>query len=257
MKTYMFIFVALLSSVAFADDLVLKNGQRLTWKSIADEGDSYTVITKDGKSVTIKKTEVERIATGSEEPAKPLTGATFTLDMKKAVTVDLLPKAKTEATNGAWKSTPGLLSNTGTNPGRVTLSFDCEVPEEYDLNIRIERGGGDLGFEVGVVEGDQTGAFHFDSFHSLTSMFGMISGEYAAKTDGQFFKPGKARNVRIAVRRDAILVQADGKDLWKSRVDWKAITLFTDVPAPEKRKLFLCAAGGAWKVQSFTLSHAK
>lgn len=257
MKTYMFLFVALLSSVAFGDDLVLKNGQRLTWKTLSDEGDSYAVITKDGKSLTIKKSEVERLALGSEEAPKPLTGASFSLDMKKAVTIDLLPKAKTEATNGAWKSAPGLLSNTGENKSRVTLSFDCEVPEEYDLNIRIERGGGDLGFELGLVQGDQTGAFHFDSFHSLTSMFGMISGEYATKMDGQFFKPGKARSIRVAVRKDAILVQADGKDFWKSRVDWKAVTLFTDVPAPEKRKLFLCAAGGAWKVQSFTLSHAK
>jgi hypothetical protein len=35
------------------------------------------------------------------------------------------------------------------------------------------------------------------------------------------------------------------------------VTLFTDIPNPEKRKLFLCAAGGTWKVQSFTISHAK
>jgi hypothetical protein len=167
--------------------------------------------------------------------------------------VDLLPKAKTESTGGAWKSVPGLLSNTGENPGRVTVSFDHELPEEYDLNLRIERGGGNGGFEVGIVSGGSSGCFHFDAFGAASSFFGQIGGQFAPKVDGQVFKPGKVRAVRVAVRKDAVLVQVDGKDFWKSRIDWRAVTLHGDVPKPEPRKMFLTAAGGAWRVSGFSV----
>ncbi len=250
--------ILLLGAPCYADDLVLKDGRRLAWKTLSDEGESYAVETKDGKKLTIKKADVERIAVGGEEPAKqPLTGATFAVDSKKAVIVDLLPKAKTESTNGAWKSAPGLLANTGENPARVTISFDHELPEEYDLNLRIERGGGNGGFEVGIVSGDSSGCFHFDAFGAASSFFGQIGGQFAPKVDGQVFKPGKARVVRVAVRKDAVLVQVDGKDFWKSPLDWRAVTLHGDVPKPEPRKVFLTAAGGAWKVAGFTITQVK
>jgi len=244
-------------ALCFGDDLILKDGRRIAWKSVTDEGDTYSVEMKDGKKLTLKKSEVERLAVGSEEPARPLTGATFTMDPKRAVTVDLLPKAKTESTSGAWKTVGRVLTNTGENSARVTVSFDFDMPEEYDLILQVERGGGTGGFDVGIVSGDSTGAFHFDAFSAASSFFGMMSGQFGPKQDGQVFRTGKSRTVKVSVRKDAVLVQLDGKDYWKSRVDWKAVTLLGDIPTPERRKLFLVAAGGSWKVLALSLVSVK
>lgn len=241
-----------------ADEIVLRDGRRVPWKSVADDGDSYIVEMKDGKKLTFKKSEVERFAMGdSTADTKPLTGASFTLDPKRSVTTDLIPKAKTEATGGAWKPGVRAIVNPGENPGRTTLSFDHELPEEYDLSLVVERMSGTGGFEIGIVQGDATAAFHFDAFNCAASMFGTIGGQFAAKTEGQVFRPGKARAVRIAVRRDALLVQLDGKDFWKSRLDWKTVSLHGDIPAPEKKRPFVVGYGGGWKIAMFTVSVAK
>lgn len=248
----------LLALPCFADDLVLKDGRRIAWKTLTDDGEGYTVETKEGKKLTFKKSEIERVAMGEEPATKPLTGASFTLNPKKTATVDLLPKAKTETTNGAWKSTPGVIESVGENPARVSVPFEFEVPEEYDLSLSIERGKtGNLGFDVGIIQGDSIGTFNFDSFYSAASCFAQISGQFGPRIDGQVFKPGKARIVRIAVRKDAVLVQVDGKDFWKSRLDWKTVTLHGDIPCSDKKKLFLTAAGGPWKVTSFILTYVK
>lgn len=242
----------------FADDLVLKDGRHLAWKTLTDEGDTYSVETKDGKKLSLKKSEIERLSIGSqEEPGKPLTGASFTFNPKKVANIDLLPKAKTEATTGAWKAAPGVLVNTGMNPGRVVLNFDYELPEEYDLTIRLEREAHTGGFEVGIVSGEVAGCFHFDAFGAASSFFGQLGGQFCPKIDGQVFRPGKARIVRVSVRKDAALVQLDGKEIWKSRLDWKAVSLHGDIPKPEKGRPFVVAAGGGWKVHQFTLTCLK
>jgi hypothetical protein len=250
--------VALLALPCAADELVLRDGRRIPWKSVSMDGEGYTVETKDGKKMTFKRVEIERFSMDDAAPeAKPLTGATFAIDLKRTVTTDLIMKAKVETTNGWWKQVGKTLVNTGENTGRVSVSFDHELPEEYDLTLQVERISGNFGFDIGIVHGDVTGTFLFDAFNCGCSMFGMIGGQYGSKMDGQVFRPGKSRTVRVSVRRDAMLVQLDGKDFWKSRLDWNAVSAFGDIPVPEKRRLFVCAAGGSWKVSSFTITTAK
>jgi len=252
------VMVALLALPCAADELVLRDGRRIQWKSVSTDGDAYTVETKDGKRLTFRKSEIERFSMEDAAPeGKALTGASFSMDPKRCVTTDLLLKAKVETTNGAWKHVGKTLVNTGENPSRVSVSFDHELPEEYDLTLSIERVSGNFGFDIGIVQGDVTGTFLFDAFNCGCSMFGMIGGQYATKTDGQIFRPGKARTVKVSVRRDAVLVQLDGKDFWKSRLDWKAVTAFGDIPVPEKRRLFVCAAGGSWKVSTVSMTSLK
>src|SRR5262245_1342429 len=102
MKTLTFLFLVTLP--CFADEILLKDGRRIPWKSVSDGGDAYTVEMKDGKKLTVKKSEVERFVTGDSAPeTKPLTGASFALDPKRSVTTDLILKAKVETTGGSWK----------------------------------------------------------------------------------------------------------------------------------------------------------
>lgn len=257
MKTKMAIISILLASTCFADDLVLKDGKRITWKTLTDDGASYLVETADGKKLTVKKKDVERITVGAQAAnTQPLTGASFAMDPKKVVMVDLLPKAKTEATKGAWVAQPGMLSNTGENTSRVTVFFDHEVVGDYDMTLRIERVSGKGGFDVGMTYDGSAGAYFFDAFDSASSMFGMVDGEWIGSVKGNVFQAGKPRTVKISVRKDAVLVQVDGKDYWKSRVDWKTVTLHNDLKA-EPGKLFLTSYGGGWKVSACSIVHAK
>lgn len=251
--------LVLLAMPCLADEIVLKDGRRIAWKSVVDDGDAYSVETKDGKKLTLKKTEVERFANGGQDESgrpvpAPLTGATFALDIKRCTTIDLLPRAKTETTSGMWKTSGKTVMASA--EGRATLNFDHEIADEYDLVLQVERVGGNGGLEVGVVSPDGTGAFHFDAYGATSSFFGQIGGQFCAKQDGQMFKPGKPRTVKVSVRKDAVQVQIDGKDLWKNRVDWKTVSLFGDVPRPEARHPFICGQGG-WKVTACTITQLK
>lgn len=258
MKSLLVILSLAMTSPLLADELVLRDGRRISWKSLSADGETYAVETRDGKKLTIRRSDVERFSMEDASPeAKPLTGASFSMDQKRSVTTDLLLKAKVETTAGAWKLSGRTLVNTGENPSRVSVAFDHELPEEYDLTLSVERVSGNFGFDIGIVQGDMTGTFLFDAFNCGCSMFGMIGGQYASKTDGQVFRSGKSRTVKVSVRRDAVLVQLDGRDFWKSRLDWKTVTAFGDIPLPEKRRLFVCAAGGSWKVSGITLTSAK
>src|SRR5574342_822336 len=108
------VLLALLALPAAADELVLRDGRRIPWKSLSAEGDTYTVETRDGKKLTFRKSEVERFSMEDAAPeAKALTGASFLLDPKRSVTTDLIMKAKVEATAGAWKMSGRTLVNTG------------------------------------------------------------------------------------------------------------------------------------------------
>ena len=252
-----FIALVLLPSLSVADDIVLKDGKRITWKTLTDDGTSYSVETVDGKKLTVKKSQVERITVGAQAAnTQPLTGASFAVDPKKVVTVDLLPKAKTEATKGAWVAQPGMLSNTGENTSRVTVFFDHEISGDYDMTLRVERVSGKGGLDVGLTYDGFAGAYFFDAFDSASSMFGMVDDDWIGSVKGNVFQAGKPRTVKISVRKDAVLVQVDGKDYWKSRVDWKTITLHKDLKA-EPGKLFLTSYGGGWKVSVCSLTHAK
>jgi hypothetical protein len=46
-------------------------------------------------------------------------------------------------------------------------------------------------------------------------------------------------------------------DLWKGRPDWRSATTHPAVVVREKSRLFLVAAGGSWKVSSFTMTSVK
>ena len=256
MKTYMFLFVTLLSGVAFGDDLVLKDGRRLTWKTLTDEGDGYAVETKDGKHLNFKKSEVERIAMGDpSSDAPPLTGASFTLGPKVATT-DLILKVKT---SDSWKAAGKMLLAQATWPAREVAIVDFDqVPEEYDLTVVVERvGKGDKDFAIGIVAGGSTCAYHFDAWDGTKSVLALIAGQEGEAVAGRVFQPGKPRTVKVQVRKDALSILLDGKEFWKSRMDWKQVTTHSSITLKEKGRLFLMAAGGSWKVSSYTMTVAK
>lgn len=257
MKT---LLIALLSVLpCFADDLVLRDGKKVSWKTLADEGDSYAVETKDGQKIIIKKSDVDRVSVCRPDSAAlaPLTGASFAFDQKKTATVDLLPKADVRGSD-SWKAVGRTLVGTATWPARQVVTFDVDVPEEYDLTISVERSdSGNKDFAVGIVAGGAQCAFHFDSWDATASSLALLGGVESEKAPGGVFRSGKPRTAKLMIRRDGLVVQVDGKDFWKGRPDWKSATPHPAVVVREKSRLFLVAAGGSWKVSAFSLTSAK
>lgn len=254
------LMLALTGGVASADELLLTDGRKVAWKSIADQGDSYAIETKDGQKLTIKKADVEKFVVDRPPAAPPLTGASFTMDPKKAVTTDLIPKAEVDPKDpGAkWKLAGKALVGAGAWPTRSVLLFDYELPEEYDLSLVVERvGNGNKDFAVGIAAGNALCAFHFDAWDATKSVLALVAGGEGEAVAGQVFRPGKPRVVKVMVRKDDLGVQLDGKDFWKGRVDWKQVTPHQAVIVRSKGKPFLVAAGGDWKVSAFSVIHVK
>jgi hypothetical protein len=249
----------ILMSPALADELVLKDGKRVPWKTLSDDGEAYAVETVEGKRLTVRKADVDRISIGRPEvPAStPLTGASFAFDVKRAVTTDILPRADVKGSD-SWKTSGRILVGAATWPTRQVVTFDTDVPEEYDLTLVVERAdSGNKDFAVGILAAGAQCAFHFDSWDGTASSLALVAGAESEKAPGGVFRSGKPRTVRLMVRRDGLVVQLDGKDFWKGRPDWKQATPHSAVVVREKSRLFLVAAGGAWKVSAFTLTQVK
>jgi hypothetical protein len=244
-----------------ADDLQLRDGRRISWKTLTDNGDSYSIETREGQTVKVRKSDVERFLLPKEaQPAPPLTGASFVLDSKKVSTINLLAKPDSirSTPDGSWKLTGGILTGQAVFPVWSGASFDVDLTDEYDLTITAERvGPGDKTFVVGLVTPVGSCGWHFDAWGATASCLTVLGGQEGEHVSGQVFKSGKPRTVKFSVRKDALLVTLDGKELWKGRVSWAVATVHPSVPMKDRGRLFLAAEGGSWKVSSFTMTSAK
>lgn len=253
--------LVLLSSVCLADDLQLRDGRRISWKTLTDDGDSYSIETRDGQTVKVRKSDVERILPPKDAPVPPpLTGASFTIDPKRSAVVNLLAKSELvrSTPEGSWKLAGGVLSGQATFPAWSGASFEADLTDEYDLTITAERvGPGDKTFVVGLVTPSGTCGWHFDAWGATASCLTVLGGQEGEHVAGQVFKSGKPRTVKFSVRKDALLVTLDGKELWKGRVPWAVATVHPSVPVRERGRLFLAAEGGSWRISAFTLTSAK
>ena len=251
--------ILLLALPCMADEIIMKDGRRLSWKSIADDGESYSIETRDGKKLKVKKAEVDHFSGPTDEPlAGPLTGATVEAAKKPAAAaapIDILLKGKAGGDSG-WKYMGRMLVGTATFPTRSVLSFDHDpLPEEYDLAVTVERADdGKKDFDIGIVTPAGSCAYHFDAWDAAKSCLALVNGQEGEYTGGQVFKAGKPRAIKMQVRKDGLTIQIDGREFWKGKVDWSSVGTHPAVKVPDKSRLFLVAAGGAWKVSAFSVT---
>src|SRR5882672_10238558 len=102
-----------LASFSWGDEIILKDGKVLAWKSITSKDETYEVVTLAGETVTIKKDQVAKIVGGPAKPESPLTGASFTF--KKSKPINLLPfiDVKTDGMSEGWSMSGPVLVATG------------------------------------------------------------------------------------------------------------------------------------------------
>src|SRR4030095_1250647 len=137
-----------------ADELVLKDGKKIEWKTLNDEGDVYEVITPQGTKLTVKKDDVERLA--KTRLPEVLTGAQFAFDKKrKLTTLDLLARVDTkrDGITGTWKQAAGaVVERRGTNL-IANLAPAYTPPEEFDVTVEATRKEGLEDLVVGLIGG--------------------------------------------------------------------------------------------------------
>jgi len=245
---------------ASADVIVLKDGKTVEWRSLTAVNDGYEVVTSKGERLSIKKADIDRIVIEDDkEKGVALTGATFTFEKKKSTTIDLLPKVilKGEDTIGNWKFAGGQLVAGASGAERPRTPLDFVPPEEYDLTVTLEAKDQVCQLAVGLVGGGKQVAYHFDAFGGTQSCLALIGGANGEVVPGRVFQPNKPKTVKFMVRKEALIVQVEGKDFWSWKADWKQVALHPSVAIRPKDKLFLVICDGTWKISAMSLTQPK
>lgn len=262
------VFLALILATlpCFADEIVLKDGRRITWKSVIDEGDSYTVETRDGKRLTLKKLEVYRFEAAAPVDPLPLTGATFAFDRKgKLETLDLLGNVnlRRDIVAGTWKAPGGRLHGTGVGGenGRIQIPH-TSIPEEYDLTLAIERKAGVDNIGIGLIGGGNQFMYYFD----VDPAFGVFSGilvpagaahRRVIEKAGEVFPIGKLKTVVFMIRKEAFIVQVDGKDFAAWKPDWGTLSILPQCAVQRKDVLSISIQKSEFEIHRMTLTNPK
>lgn len=247
----------ILQPMLSADELVLKDGKNIPWKSITNDGDNLIVVTEDGKKLTVPKSDVDRITTVSKDApiGGPLTGATFTFDKRRKLTViDLLATidAKRDGITGTWTKGKTLV---GAPPTESTAK--CQIgtytpPLEYDLTVVLEKKEGANGISIGFISpaGRQC---EFRADHGGCTISGFANKSWP----GKFFEAGKPKTITLMVRTQGLVIQADGKDFMVWSGDWKTVGDTTGAVQKENILYFIVYSSGVYSISQITLTAPK
>jgi hypothetical protein len=250
--------------VAFGDELILKDGKKVEWVVLRDLGDTYEVETPQGTKITVKKDDVESLA--KKKAPELLTGASITFEKKlKLEKIDLLSRIdpKKDGITGTWRLAGGALFGQGAENmiAKCQLSAFTAIPEEYDLLIEVTRKDGNDALTVGLIGGGHQFDVFFDGYFSTFSGPACYNGT-SANTNGlgvpgKFFANGKPRQINFMVRKEALVIQADGKDFVTWKADWTKMTLTPVQAVPAKNTMFLSVERSGYQITKMILTAPK
>lgn len=267
MKKLMILAILAFGPAAAADELQLKDGKKVEWAALRDQGDTYEVETPQGNKVTVKKSDVEKFVPTT--PGTALTGASFSFDAKKKLTtVDLLARVdpKKDGLSGQWSVkggavvgvSPSHLLPMGADHGKLQISYT--PPEEYDLTCTFERkdGSEDLGF--GLIGGGKQVVFALDAWASWSGLFD-VDGKGCDKSglgvQGKAIENNKPRTIVFMVRKDALVVRLDGKDHWVWKAEWDKCSVNPYHSIVAKNFLWLTTYKSTYAISALKVSFLK
>lgn len=240
--------ILLVCAPCLADEVLLKDGRRIEFRSIEDTGGTYTIVTPENSRIVVKRADVETFA--KTEPATPLTGATVSFDKKlKTDTIDLLKKVSMEkdALAGSWKFSGPTLSCSAGPDGAARLQVPFKPLDEYNLTVVLERVDGDDNVGIGFPTPGGSAMLHLDVDRG--AYLGILSPDGAAHrkvcaVPGRQLAVGKPRTLVLMVRKASLVVQVDGKDVLTSKVDWSKVSILPQcAAAPDSFVLFALKSG--------------
>lgn len=233
-------FVILLACAAAlqADEIILRGGKSIEWKSIKQDEAGYEIVTAQGATLRFKRSEIEKVVLSSDAP---LTGATITF-AGKTKTQNLIAgiDPKRDAPKGKWKfGAGGTLVCESDVDVPTLLEVPCAIPAEYDISAIVERREGVDPFYIGLVGGGSQFLLEVDSAKStqtgLTLGPGKDMNQNGTASPGGVLEVGKPRQVTVQVRADTVAVLLDGKELFRWKAAYDGCSLVPAITLPGKK----------------------
>ncbi len=248
--------LVLLAGPGWADEIQTKDGKKIEFKTLSDEGDYWDLTTPQGTKVTVKKADFDKFIPSGVKDV-PLTGAAFTFDKKRKLeNVDLFTRIdlKKDIVVPTWKFAGGALIGTGTRDAAAKIEASYTPPEEYDLTLVLERketGNEVPYFVVGLVGGGKQFTFILERNLGQSGLW-LFKGQNAIDSGlgvpGQVFPKGKARTFVFMVRKEAFIVQLDGKDWFTWKADWSQVSFEGQFAVPSKSSVFFAVGIATYNV---------
>jgi hypothetical protein len=186
-------------------------------------------------------------------PPPPLPG----LPAAPAGAIDLLALVDParDAVKGAWRFDGKVL--VGSGDMNATLQIPRPPPEEYDLELVVQRTGSPEAFVIGLVGGGAPFMAGLDGFSGTTSGLAVIDGKnYDANETtrkGPVFENDRPSTVRCSVRKDRVSISVDGKPI----IDWAAgyarVSLKPMWAVRDSKSLFLGTIKSTYRVSRAVL----
>ncbi len=176
--------------------------------------------------------------------------ATTRTVVEEADTINLLAAidVKRDVVSGKWTKENGILLTPveipRQPPPRLYLPFTTTVPDEYDVELELERKqNGGTGLVFGFLFGGRQGTVHMDSYSpphlwGINDIDGKGAKENSTRNPGDRLPLNDRKKVKIEIRKGGVRVFCDAEKV----IDWQGTpeqlsTKFWDIP--NKNSLFL------------------
>jgi len=205
----------------------------------------------DGTQVTPKGLEVLRAS---------LPQCAVTCEVGEPVDLLAVIDAERDALEGDWTVQAGALVSPSTHGALLQIPFS--PPDEYTLEVTIQRESGCDGVAFGLVAGGRQVALSIDSWPNRGSITALdtIGGHRGfcphngtgVKT--KVLAPGEPVTLVVSVRKSGIAVMADDRLL----IDWsgesKQCGLASDWSVPENDRLFIAGCSDSFRISRIQLA---
>jgi hypothetical protein len=259
------LFILCLSAPSMADELQTKDGKKVEFKLLSDEGDFWELTTPQGTKVTVKKADFDKLIPSGLKEA-PLTGASFAFDKKRKLgSLDLLSRidVKRDTVTPDWKLAGGALTGSQTgSPTKLQTTFT--PPEEYDLTLVVEQKDvATGGLFIGLIGGGKQFLFGLgDSFSGIDNLNGQTMADSGIGIAGRIFASKAPRTINFMVRKDVLIVQADGKDHFAWKADWNKVSVRASLAVQSQNTLFFTisrseSASLTYRISRMTITFPK
>jgi hypothetical protein len=179
-----------------------------------------------------------------DDPAKPTTP-----EQPVSVGLPKLVDPKQSFNGGTWSKGPNGMTSPNEEIEWALVRAPYVAPEEYDWSVVVERVNNNLVVEP-VNNSGRSLALHFtavgargtvclDGYHNGTSALEMIDKNRGPTFQGPIMKPEKPVAIQVSVRKDAVFIAADGKEILSWHGDMGRFSSYMTWAVPDHQNLFI------------------
>lgn len=194
----------------------------------------------------------------SQPSAAPSFAAPVAVPRKPVALLSLLDLTK--STGGEWTRVDDALVATAQKDQAINLALPGGVPEEYDLQMVIERVSGAESVHIGLISGSKQFMVVLDGLDKEGHKSGIecIAGEGFRTNETtviqRLFGNNQPRKVRCSVRRDGVQVHVDDAPVIRWRGPLDRLSMGTFFKAPDRKSLFLGCWGSVFHFRDIVLT---